>query len=849
MEIVADQSTKHTPMMQQYLRIKAEYQNMLLFYRMGDFYECFYNDALRAAELLNITLTKRGQSNGQPIPMAGVPYHAVDGYLAKLIKLGESVAICEQIGDPATSKGPVERQVTRIITPGTVSDENLLEEDKDNLIIAIEGKKHHYGVAILDVTSGRFNLMEVDSDEALESECQRLQPAEVLINEQLNIANLIQLKYAVKRKIPLDFDEKIARRTLTTHFKTKDLSAFNIDHLPLAIAASGCLLAYVQNTQRTALPHIRSIKAEVRQDAIILDAATRSNLELTQNLQGKKANTLASVIDKTATAMGSRLLKRLINRPIRDREKLIHRQQAIAEIITLNINETLHSILKEIGDIERILARVALKSARPRDLAQLAKALTLLPDLTTITKPCKTPLLNILLQHAKPLPDIAELLNSAIIDNPPVVIRDGGVIKPGYDKTLDELRDIAENTSDFLIKLEQQEKKRTGLSTLKVGFNKIHGFYIEISRAQSDKAPTDYIRRQTLKNNERFITPELKEFEEKALTAKAKSLAREKQLYDQLLEELLTVLPELQRLATALATIDVLNNLAERAATLEWVAPMLVDDNIIDIKGGRHPVIEHSQEQSFVPNDLILNQQRKMLLITGPNMGGKSTYMRQTALIVILAHIGSFIPASEAKIGSVDRIFTRIGAQDDISSGRSTFMVEMTETANILHNATAASLVLIDEIGRGTSTFDGMAIAFATADFLARQIQSMTLFSTHFFELTSLAAQNKHIVNVHLDATEYEDQIVFLHTVNEGPANRSYGIQVASLAGLPKSVIAQAKNKLTELTTESTPILSTYLTETPTISSPALEELAKIQPDTLTPKQALDKLYELIDLL
>jgi DNA mismatch repair protein MutS len=841
---------QHTPMMQQYLQIKSQHKDMLVLYRMGDFYELFYDDAKKAAKLLNITLTKRGHSAGHPIAMAGVPFHAVESYLAKLVKLGESVAICEQIGDPATSKGPVDRQVTRIITPGTVSDEALLKENQDSILAAVYNHNDKYGIATLDMASGRFKIIETTGSTALLSELERIKPAELLINETFSQQSLLQNFSGLRIRPVWDFEYDSAVRSLTQQFKTKDLSGFGCTDFTIALSAAGCLLQYAKETQRTALHHIRALQVEHYDESLILDATTRRNLELTINLQGSAENTLAEIFDQTATSMGSRLLRRWINRPLRDHSILLNRQQAIQNLI----GSSLRSTMTGINDVERILAPIALKSARPRDLAALRDTFALLPEIQNNLKQYQAPLLKTIANNIQEFPELHDLLKRAVIENPPVVIRDGGVIAEGYDKELDELRALSKNASDYLIKLEMRERERTGIATLKVGFNRVHGYYIEISRVQAKQAPTEYIRRQTLKNAERFITPELKTFEDKVLSSRSKALAREKMLYEQLLEKLIVHLSALQTCAQALAELDVLNNLAERATTLNLVAPQLVNETKIEITGGRHPVVEQVLEEPFVPNDTLLDHQRRMLIITGPNMGGKSTYMRQTALIVLLAHIGSFVPAEKAVIGSIDRIFTRIGAADDLAGGRSTFMVEMTEMANILHNATEHSLVLMDEVGRGTSTFDGLSLAWASAAYLAEQIKAFTLFATHYFELTALPEQIKNTVNVHLDAVEHDDSIVFLHKVQEGSANQSYGIQVAQLAGVPHQVISAAKNKLMQLEKDpgSTDWIQDDLVAAPTqqdlfVASPhpVLEKLAEINPDSLSPKEALEALYSL----
>lgn len=854
------QEEQHTPMMQQYLRIKAQHPNELVFYRMGDFYELFYDDAKKASHLMDVTLTARGKSGGNPIPMAGIPYHSAEGYLAKLVKLGESIAICEQIGDPATSKGPVERQVVRIVTPGTISDEALLDERRDNILAAIA---HHndssciatFGISTLDIGSGRFLVLEVTGIESLQSELQRLSPAELLVSEDFPATEILDSYKGVRRRQPWEFEHDTALRQLTDQFGTKDLSGFGCDHLPLALSAAGCLLQYAQETQRTALPHIRTINHENREDSVILDAATRRNLELDTNLNGGQENTLLSVFDNTSTAMGSRLLCRWINRPLRNLEALQGRQQAIAELRLNYCYETLNDELNNIGDMERILGRVALRSARPRDLTRLRQSLAALPSIQFILSGSESTQIQQLLTQASEFPETVDLLTRAVIDNPPVVIRDGGVIAEGYDAELDELRNISTNAGQFLIDLEEREKQNTGISTLKVGYNRVHGYYIEISRAQSDQAPAEYIRRQTLKNAERFITPELKEFEDKALSAKSRALTREKALYEALVETLNKQLIPLQECAAAISELDVLANLAERADNLNLMPVELSKEPGIHVIAGRHPVVEQVLDSPFVANDLSLNPQRRMLVITGPNMGGKSTYMRQAALVVLLAHIGSCVPVQNATIGLVDRIFTRIGSSDDLAGGRSTFMVEMTETANILHNATERSLVLMDEVGRGTSTFDGLSLAWACAVQLAEKVKAFTLFATHYFELTSLPDKTPGVANVHLDATEYNDDIVFLHTIQEGPASQSYGIQVAKLAGIPSEVIALARKELASLEAGAHPTVKPGVIEdlqhiqnelfSDPIASALLDAVSGINPDELSPREALEKLYSL----
>ncbi|OUM06298.1 DNA mismatch repair protein MutS [Pseudomonas syringae] len=847
--------SSHTPMMQQYWKLKNQHLDQLMFYRMGDFYEIFYEDAKKAAKLLDITLTARGQSAGQSIPMCGIPYHAAEGYLAKLVKLGESVVICEQIGDPATSKGPVDRQVVRIITPGTISDEALLDERRDNLIAAVLGDERLFGLAVLDITSGNFSVLEIKGWENLLAELERINPVELLIPDDWPQGLPAEKRRGARRRAPWDFERDSAHKSLCQQFSTQDLKGFGCENLTLAIGAAGCLLGYAKETQRTALPHLRSLRHERLDDTVILDAATRRNLELDINLSGGRDNTLQSVMDRCQTAMGTRLLTRWLNRPLRDLPILQARQASIACFLDRYRFEHLQPQLKEIGDIERILARIGLRNARPRDLARLRDALSALPELQLAMADLDTTHLQQLAKTASTYPELADLLQRAIIDNPPAVIRDGGVLKTGYDAELDDLQSLSENAGQFLIDLEAREKARTGLSHLKVGYNRVHGYFIELPSKQAEQAPPDYIRRQTLKGAERFITPELKEFEDKALSAKSRALAREKMLYEALLEDLIGHLAPLQDTAGALAELDVLSNLAERALNLDLNCPRFVTEPCMRIEQGRHPVVEQVLSTPFVANDLALDDSTRMLVITGPNMGGKSTYMRQTALIVLLAHIGSFVPAASCELSLVDRIFTRIGSSDDLAGGRSTFMVEMSETANILHNATDKSLVLMDEVGRGTSTFDGLSLAWAAAECLA-QLRAYTLFATHYFELTVLPESEPLVNNVHLNATEHNERIVFLHRVLPGPASQSYGLAVAQLAGVPGKVITRAKEHLQRLETTSLPheqprakpgkpAAPQQSDMFASLPHPVLDELSKIKVDDMTPRQALDLLYTL----
>jgi DNA mismatch repair protein MutS len=898
------EKSSHTPMMQQYLRLKADHQDKLLFYRMGDFYELFHDDAVRVAKLLDITLTQRGASNGQPIKMAGVPYHAAEQYLARLVKMGESVAICEQIGDPATSKGPVERKVVRIVTPGTVTDSALLEEKRDNLLLALQQRSGKLGLAWLNLASGQFFVCETATDN-LPAELERLHPSEILHAE--NAAVKTSIHAAFKTLPEWHFELDTARRALCQQFATLDLAGFGCDDFGVGLEAAGALLGYAKLTQGQAISHIRALQVYSADQYVRMDAATRRNLEITQTLRGEPAPTLLSLLDTCACNMGSRLLANWLHHPLRDRKVLRARLDAVEQLIASNPNppqpslvregveaassantappltrggweglalhRIIHDHLKPSVDVERITARIALRSSRPRDLSGLRDTLLTLPQLHaelsrvgssaahaesrgnsvgTETCPPYTSLLHLLADALQADTHLVSILQTALKAEPSSVLREGGVIADGFDADLDELRGIQTNCGDFLLALETRERARTGIDKLKVEYNRVHGFYIEVSAANADKVPDDYRRRQTLKNVERYITPELKAFEDKALSANERALAREKFLYEQLLDALAPFIPQLQRIAAAIAELDVLATFAERAATLNFSAPQFSNDAQINILQGRHPVVE-AQVDQFTPNDTVLNDARRTLLITGPNMGGKSTYMRQVAIIALLAHVGCFVPAQQAVLGEIDQIFTRIGASDDLASGRSTFMVEMTEAANILHNATEQSLVLVDEIGRGTSTFDGLALAYAIARHLLEKNRSYTLFATHYFELTRLTEEFQQLANVHLSAIEHQHSIVFLHSVNEGAASQSYGLQVAALAGVPNDVIRAAKKQLLKLEQNSAaqnpqgdlfdrkPVV---VAEEPE-EHPLVAALRDLQPDEMSPKEALERIYQL----
>jgi DNA mismatch repair protein MutS len=846
----------HTPLMKQFFAAKAEHPHILLFFRMGDFYELFYDDARKAARLLDITLTQRGASAGAPIPMAGVPVHAMEGYLSRLVALGESVAICEQIGDPALAKGLVERKVVRIVTPGTVTDEALLQERRDTLLVAVARGRSAWGIAWADLAGGRFLVSEVANEDQLTAELARLDPAELLVPDEDGWPATVTALPGLRRRPPWGFDAEACRRQLLRVFQLHDLTGFGLEDRPLAISAAGALLAYVEETQKQRLPHLTSIAFESADDGIAINAATRRHLELDSRTDGRTEHTLLGVLDSSVSPMGGRLLRRWLNRPLRERVIVGQRHHAVATLMDGNAHESLRERFRGLGDVERILSRVALRSARPRDLSTLRDGLAILPDLRALLAPLDSPRLAALSAELGEHAGDAAMLAAAIIPQPPVLLRDGGVIAEGFDAELDELRTLSTNADQFLVDLEAREKAATGIATLKVGYNRVHGYFIEISKGQSERAPTHYTRRQTLTGAERYITEELKNFEDKVLSARDRSLTREKVLWEGLLDALNERLEALRRCAGALSELDVLAAFAERAQALDWSRPELTDAPGLQIERGRHPVVEAVRSEPFEPNDLVLGEDRRMLVITGPNMGGKSTYMRQNALIVLLAHIGSFVPASRAVIGPIDRILTRIGAGDDLARGQSTFMVEMAETSYILHHATAQSLVLMDEIGRGTSTYDGLALAEACARHLAHQNRAYTLFATHYFELTALAEPGNGIANVHLDAIEHGDKLVFMHAVKEGPANRSFGLQVAALAGLPRAVVDQARRTLAELEQRGAPQavaqMSPESLQAPQqfglfapAPSPALEALAAIEPDELTPKQALEALYRL----
>jgi DNA mismatch repair protein MutS len=873
---------KHTPMMQQYLSIKADYPTMLVFYRMGDFYELFFEDAEKAARILGITLTARGSSGGNPIKMAGVPFHSLDPYLAKLVKLGESCAICEQIGDPALSKGPVERKVVRVVTPGTLTDADLLPEKAERPLLAVctvaNRKVVTTGLAWMSLASGALKLMEFAGDARtaavrLVQELERIAPAEVLRAD--DGADLFEESpIGHTQRVPdWHFDVVHGHKALLDQLGVATLSGFGADGLGAAFGAAGALLRYAQSTQGRGLQHVKSLGVESESEFIGLDASTRRNLELTETIRGFESPTLFSLLDGCRTAMGSRLLRHWLHHAKRDQRVARARHEAIEALAQREAMHGLSATLAHVPDIERITTRIALLTARPRDLACLRDGLAQLPALREQVAQCFIPGDSCLLRDihdAIAVPEAClDLLQRAIATEPAAMVRDGGVFARGFDAELDELRALSENAGQFLVDLEARERARTGIANLRVEYNKVHGFYIEVTNGQADKVPDDYRRRQTLKNCERYITPELKAFEDKALSAQDRALAREKLLYELLLADLAPHIVCLQRIAAGIAQLDTLTALAAHAVRNNWCMPQLVEEPCLTIVEGRHPVVENQIER-FIANDCKLSNDRRLLLITGPNMGGKSTFMRQVALITLLAYVGSYVPAASATIGPIDRIFTRIGASDDLAGGRSTFMVEMTESAAILNGATEHSLVLMDEVGRGTSTFDGLALAWAIARHLIEASRSFTLFATHYFELTQLPEQHPSAANVHLSAVEHKDSIVFLHAVQDGPASQSYGLQVAQLAGVPPGVIRAARKHLARLEAQAldaTPQLDLFApapcdetqadaaadvaAKAPVAPaqdaapSPALALLDAIDPDALSPREALERLYEL----
>jgi len=849
----------HTPMMQQYLTIKARYPDVLLFYRMGDFYELFYDDAKRAAELLDITLTARGQSAGSPIPMAGVPFHAVDGYLAKLVEAGETVAICEQIGDPNTTKGPVERRVERVVTPGTLAEDGLLSPERNSILVGVgPAQGEGYGVSWLNLVSGEFSYAHASGTQELAALLSRLRPAEVLVPDGLEPPT----DMALQVRDALEFDPQLGLKHLAAHFGTADLSAFEMGETDAAIGSASAVLRYAQAARCQDLKFVDRLVKVAESDTVVLDDHTRRNLEIDRRLDGESAGTLFAVMNHTATAMGARLLKDWLNAPIRDQDAIATRQAVVAAVLDSRAAPQLVGILAEVGDMERVTSRIALANASPRDLGRLRQGLVVFPELRSAVRDLGDAHLGERFDRLSEFQDERDLLRAALVEDPPATIREGGVFARGYDAELDRLKALTENAAEWLAELEARERQRTGIPNLKVGYNRVHGYYIEAGRAAAAEMPPEYVRRQTLKNAERYIMPELKRFEDEALTSQAQALRRERLLYDELLRRLAESLAELRAAAQEAARLDVLTSFAVVAERRNFAMPSLTNAPVVAVEAGRHPVVEAAAADPFVPNDLDLSDTRRTLVITGPNMGGKSTYMRQAALIVLLAHTGSFVPANAATIGPIDRIFTRIGASDDLARGRSTFMVEMSEAAHILHNATANSLVLLDEIGRGTSTYDGLALAWATADHIARRIGAFTLFATHYFELTALPDEIDTAANVHLDAVEHHGEVVFLHSVRVGPASQSYGIEVARLAGVPATVLASARKRLRALESrhgaEGSPSqldlfhdLGEHVDgtgEPPAAAEKVFDELGKLDPDALTPRDALDALYALKEL-
>ena len=872
-EIMADFSTL-TPMMQQYLTIKMQHPHSLMFYRMGDFYELFFDDAHKAAKLLGISLTHRGKANGEPIPMAGVPYHAAEGYLARLVKKGETVVICEQLGE-VTGKGPVERGVVRIITPGTLTDDALLNSHQSSNLVALCIQQNQIGMALLDLSAGIFKVQQQDfQPEQLAIELSRLMPSEILVDEDIIDQNIIeqikkQLECPVTKRPNVDFNLNNAQKTLCDQFAVSTLAGFGIDHLPLAKASAAALIHYAKETQKTALPHIRSIQLEQSSDFIALDPVTRRNLELVEPLFDH-GTSLFQLINDCQTAMGGRLLSRTIMQPLRDTKLLDARLDAISCILKGYHEAPTRLVLKDISDIERVLSRIALGSARPRDLVQLRQACAQIPLLRHAIQPIihnhPTGLIEQLDNELGDFKALYQRLMAAVVEHPPVLLRDGNVIAEGFDSELDELRKIRDHAGQFLIDLEIQERENTGVSTLKIGYNRVSGYYIELTRAQAEHAPEHYIRRQTLKNAERYITPELKSFEDKVLSSESRALAREKMLFEMLLDELRADIGNLQMMSSAIAQLDLLANFAHQARLRNWCRPEFSPEIGVKIVAGRHPVVEALSKTPFTANDTSLDFNHRMAIVTGPNMGGKSTFMRQTALISLLAYCGCYVPAQAAILGPIDRVFTRIGSADDLSTGKSTFMVEMTETSQILHHATNQSLVLMDEVGRGTSTYDGLSLAWACVLDLSKRIKCLCLFATHYFELTELAKESG-IDNYHVTAKELNGNLILLHKVQQGPASQSHGLQVAKLAGIPASVIKEAQNRLKILEKQQQRQVNKLvqndlfsIVDEPSIEvverivevekdTPALNLLRALDVDNLSPREALQQIYALKDAL
>lgn len=885
--------TQHTPMMRQYLQVKAQYPHALLLYRMGDFYELFFDDAKRAHQILGITLTQRGKSGGEPIPMAGVPYHAAENYLARLVKAGETVAICEQVGE-VTGKAPVAREVVRVLTAGTLTDAALLSAHQNVSVMALYIKQQQVGYAVLDLSTGQFRVQQQPLDRAqLLLDLARLQPSELLIDEQhaeLEVIAALRAQFdgVVTRRPSGDFNARNAYHTLKTQFGLHSLDAFGLETLQLAQIAAAALLYYARDTQKTALPHLTAITVEQSQHYIALDAVTRRNLEIITPLF-EHGKSLFDVVNHCQTPMGTRLLAHQLTQPIRDNQTLEQRLDMVQTLLDGFHEQPIQLVLREIGDIERVLSRVALGTARPRDVVVVRDTCGQLPILLNTIMPIldtaphvtelKTLINDLTTQHfvdgvayadtdaTDNLPvlhsfgHVFDYLQQAIVDMPPLLLREGGVIAEGFDYELDQLRAIRDNAGQFLLQLEADERQKSGIANLKIGYNRVSGYYIELTRGQAAQAPAHFIRRQTLKNTERFITPELKNFEDQALSSEARALQREKLIFDQILQQLCRILPRLQRMARALAQLDVYVNWAAQARLRRWTRPQFNHDNDLHIVGGRHPVVESLLKSPFTPNDTHLTQQQRLAIITGPNMGGKSTYMRQIAIIVLLAHCGSFVPAQSANVPHIDRIFTRIGSADDLSSGKSTFMVEMTETAQILHHASAQSLVLMDEVGRGTSTYDGLSLAWACVLDLAQRIKCLTLFATHYFELTELA-HHDGIENCHVTATEIDGKLILLHKVQAGAASKSHGLQVAKLAGIPNSVLKVARHKLKQLEHQQhnmahpqadlfsqTLAIDERTDVIDTQPSPVEQHLETLNIDDLSPRQALEQLYILRHML
>lgn len=839
----SEEILRQTPMMQQYLQIKKEHQDKLLFYRMGDFYELFFNDAIEASKLLEITLTQRGQASGSPIPMAGVPYHAAENYLAKLVKLGKVVAICEQVSEPS-AKGLVERQITRIVTAGTLIEDSLLGDLTPKLLAScfaeVKAGTLHFGLAILDFATGAFEAIDGKTLDALKAHLTRFNPAEIIFPEKIldPLMPFAKQKNAILRPI-WTFDSSTACQKIISQFKISDVNVLGFNHNSLSIKAAGAILEYAESMHLSRLPHIRRLKKLAQEKYLFLAENTLHHLELAETHSKIKNASLFHLLNNCQSPMGSRELLQRIRAPLRCHETLEARYELLQDLLQHNLG-TIRALLEGIGDAERSLTRILMTQAKSKDLLVIRDFISRIPLLKKELSRASQISLQQLAALFKTQDELAATLQKALSETPPALLTDDGLIAPGFNTQLDEYRNIAANFDDCLQKMELAEREKTGIKSLKIGYNRVHGFYIEITKAHSTPIPSDYTRRQTLKNAERYITEELKSFEIKVLEAREKASQLETEIAKKLVESIKAAASGLENNIEHFKTLDVTASLAKIALQNQWTRPILSPKKIINIQEGRHPVVEHFNDNAFIPNDCLLNQKEHSFIITGPNMGGKSTFMRQVALNVILAHIGSYVAAKKAQFGPLDAIYTRLGANDDISSGRSTFMVEMTETASILHQATENSLVIVDEIGRGTTSHDGSRIAAATLLYLANHIQCFTLFATHFFELTQIANQHDNMINKHVSVKKHRDDIIFLYALKDGPTHESHGLYVAQLAGLPSEVLKNASNM--HFDASKPPQTST---EQIIFSSEVDTLLDTIDPNSVTPLEALEILVQL----